>query len=122
HGVDLEQHVAFIDALAFLHYDLVDLAGDVGRDQKLLRADIGTVGADIAAAIEIEDQSADHGCGGQPDEQQEAPVATHAGHQPAARLGGSLGGRGLLPRREFEDWVSHSAAPSAAFPLRYSEW
>jgi hypothetical protein len=53
-GVECEQHVARLDVLAFDHGDPDDLAGDVGRDQHLLRADIGVVGGDVAPAQEIE--------------------------------------------------------------------
>jgi hypothetical protein len=116
-AVDLEQLVALLDVLALLHHDLDDLAGDIRRDQHLLRADIGVVGADIAAAIEIEHQTADRGCERQHDQQQEAAVAPQARHQPAARLGGELLGRpssggALLLGGEFEYRFSHSAAPS----------
>ena len=54
HRVDLEQGVAGRDLLAFLHRDADDLAGNVGGDQNLLRADIGVVGGHVAAAVEIE--------------------------------------------------------------------
>ena len=45
--------------LAFADGDMDDLAGNVRRDQNLLRADIGIVGRDIAAAGKI-NAKADH--------------------------------------------------------------
>jgi hypothetical protein len=52
--IDLEQHVARGDMLAFLHDGAGDPAGHVGRDQHFLRADVGIVGGNITAAGEIE--------------------------------------------------------------------
>jgi len=78
HRVDLEQHVTVVDVLAFLDHDLVDLAGNIRSDQHLLRADIGVVGADIASAVEIEHQSADHGHDRQHDQKQKAAIAAQA--------------------------------------------
>ncbi len=54
-AIDLEQLVAGLDVLALAHDDARDLAGDVRRDQHLLRADIGVVGGDVAARAEIEE-------------------------------------------------------------------
>ena len=58
-GIDLEQLVAGVDALALAHGDVRDLAGDVRRDQHLLRADIGVVGRDVAAASRDRNSRAD---------------------------------------------------------------
>ena len=52
--IDLEQRIAGVDALAFRDRHAADLAGDVRRDEHLLRADIGVVGRDVAARREIE--------------------------------------------------------------------
>src|SRR6201999_903067 len=115
--IDLEQHVALVDELAFLHHDLVDAAGDIRRDQNLLRADIRIVGADVAAAIEIERDAAGHGDDRQHHEQQEAAVTPKRGEQPAARRGRELLAwrlpwRALLLRWKFQYGISHSAVPS----------
>ena len=48
--VDVEQRIADLDVLAFLHVDRDDRPGDVGRDDRLVGADIGVVGRNVAAA------------------------------------------------------------------------
>ncbi len=48
--VKREQLVASVDMLALAHRDGFDFAGNIGRDQNLLRADECVVGRDIAAA------------------------------------------------------------------------
>ena len=126
-GIDLEQLIARLDVLAFLHHDLDDFAGDVGRDQHLLSADIGVVGGHVAAAIEIEHEPADRCRKRQHDQEQEAAVAPHSSHQPAARFRGKLpcrpaGRRALLFGWKFQYRISHSAAPSWAPRLHNSEW
>jgi hypothetical protein len=60
-GVDLEQHVTDLHALAFAHHDLGDLARDIRRHQHLLGADIGVVGGHVAAAGEIDGKAGDAG-------------------------------------------------------------
>ena len=50
--------------LAFVHGDVDDLAGDIRRDQHLLRADISIVGRDVAAAHQIERQLRPARCAG----------------------------------------------------------
>ena len=102
HGIDLEQLVARLDVLAFLHHDLDDLAGDVGRDQHLLRADIGVVGGHVAAAIEIEHEPADR--------------CRRAAARPAAGSGGSAACRpsaGGAARRRASWSAGRRARPSA---------
>ncbi len=78
HRVDLEQLVALVDLLALLDDDPGDLAGDVGRDQHLLRADIGVVGGHVAAAVQIERDAADDGDDRQHHQQQGAAIALEA--------------------------------------------
>jgi len=126
-GIDLEQYVVLVDVLAFLHHDLVDFSGDVGGDQNLLRADIGIVGAHVAAAIEIEHEPADRGRKRQHDQEKKAAIAPQSRHQAAPRFCGELDARlrrrdALLLGREFQDWISHNAAPSWALRSRRSEW
>src|SRR5205814_1445015 len=57
HRIDLEQGVTGRHRLTFLHRDIDDLAGNVRRDQDLLRADIGVIGGHVASAVKIENQS-----------------------------------------------------------------
>ena len=124
--VDLEQHVALLDLRAFANHDLFDLAGDVGRDQHLLGADIGVVGRHIAAAPKIEHEPADQRDQRQHHQQQRAAVTPQAAHQAAARLSGNRARRtrwgDLLLGREFEDRLSHNAAPSWEVRRPDSEW
>jgi hypothetical protein len=116
HRVDLEQHVAIVDALSFAHHHLFDLARNVWRDQNLLRADIGIVSGHITAAIEIEHQASGQRDQRQHHKQKRAAITSQASHDfAAARL--SCGGRrrrvALLLGREFENWISHIVAPFA---------
>ena len=101
---------------------LLDLAGDVGRHQHLLRADIGVVGADVAAAIEIEARSR------RSRRRSAARPAAGSGDSGAGRPSGGGAVRcrpswsglplsTLLLGLEFEDRISHSAAPYALVPL-----
>ena len=64
-GVDGEELIARFEQLALAHGDAHDLAGNLGRDQHLLGADVGVVGGDVAATENIE-------CQGR-------PMATRAG-------------------------------------------
>ena len=105
-GIDLDQRVAGIHALAFGHRDLGDLAGDVRRDEHLLRADIGVVGRDVAAGRQIE-IGADRERDQREHDQQHEP-------QPRARARGLRdrgGARGLfLGLAQFDDvLVGHDA-------------
>ena len=61
HRIDLEQHRADFDLLAFRDRDAADLAGDVRRDQNFLRADIGIVGRDVAAAHHVDGERDNRG-------------------------------------------------------------
>ena len=50
--IDVEQRIADLDLLPLDHMHRDDRAGDLGRDERLVGADIGVVGRDIAAAAE----------------------------------------------------------------------
>ena len=50
--VDVEQRIADLDLLPLDHVDRDDRARDLRRDQRLVRADIGIVGRDVAAAVQ----------------------------------------------------------------------
>ena len=51
-GIDVEQRIADLDLLPLGHMHGDDRAGDLRRDQRLVGADIGVVGRDIAAAAQ----------------------------------------------------------------------
>src|SRR6266576_1503550 len=114
-------------ALACLYGDVDDLAGDVGRGQNLLGADIGVVGGHVAAAVEIEYQPASQRQQRQ-HHQQERPAETPDESQrtTASRL--CFGFRNsrrriaLLIGREFQDRISQRAAPSSAVHRPDFEW
>ena len=50
--IDVEQRIADLDLLPLDDMDGDDRAGDLRRDQRLVGADIGVVGRDIAAAAQ----------------------------------------------------------------------
>ena len=91
-GIVQQLGLTGLDVLAFLHGDLVDLAGHFGRDQNLLRADIGVVGGHVAAARQIKCQPGDQRDQPQNDQQQRAAItAQQIALAPARR------GAGILP-------------------------
>ena len=121
HRIDFEQHVAGRHVLALLHRDADDLAGNVRRDQHLLRADVGVVGRDVAAAHQVDrkpgerhDERRDH----QQDEPQ--PLAQHADERVLAR------NQRRRIRGEFEDGgsggVSHRSVPVSRGRPPFAGW
>ncbi len=109
-GVDLDQRVARIDALALHHRDLGDLAGDIRRDQHLLRADVGVVGRDVAARNEIEVAADDKRDQRDHDEQHEAQPRIRG-----ARAHDCRRRRGLLLRlSQLDNLVGHGGPQAAA--------
>ena len=51
-GIDVEERIADLDLLPLDNMHGGDRAGDLRRDERLVRADIGVVGRDIAAAAQ----------------------------------------------------------------------
>ena len=51
-GIDVEQRIAGLDLLPLDDVDRDDRAGHLRRDQRLVGADIGVVGRDVAAAVQ----------------------------------------------------------------------
>ena len=107
-GIDLEQHVADLHALAFAHHHLADLAGDVRRHQHLLRADIGVVGGHVAAAGEIDGKAGNAGDQRDDDEQDQPAGLVEPARE---RLPLCVGRRRRLLAGEFEHRISHCGVP-----------
>ena len=95
-AVEREQFIAGIDVLTFADGDMRDLAGDVRRDQNLLRADISVVGRDVAPAGKI-DAEADHNS-----ERRQADEQNHA--QPLAADAREQSGRCWRPGFSLRRW------------------
>ena len=91
-----------------------DLAGNIRRDQHLLRADIGVVGGDITSARQIKHQPDQHRERRQADQQDHAQALAAEPREPAGFLGRrSLPRRGLGfgRRNDLQRLFTHDASP-----------
>jgi len=103
--VDAEQYLVLCDMLVVADRDRDDRAGHLGADRDVVRADIGVIGRDVAAAGEIE-EGADGDHQQRHDQEKRlapAPAARRGGRRRGLRLGLGLRlGRRRLCRRRFQ--------------------
>ena len=91
--IDVEQRIAGGDLLPLFHVNGNDRTGDVGRDQRLVGADIGVVGRDPTATREPPEEAERQRHEGDDDEQEKAATAAWTGGRRRRRSRRRRGGR-----------------------------